>query len=311
MKKLIFLNEIAFKDSPRVRSGIRNEVAEDYARRYRAKESLPPVHLFWDSGAKLMYLADGSHRCAAMALIGRKAIEAEVRNGTYQDALQFALLANAQHGLPRSNEDKRQSIATALQEWPKVSNVQISKMCDVDDKTVALVRAELETKQLVAPSKTRISAAGKQMPAVLPRKSEVGIREKTSKTTKSPKTKEPIDLDAKGTPIPKAVQKYWNRAPEVRELMASISEIVKQIKKAHSSQDLMFAEISCNTVVDDLERAYTAIKCSLPYVVCALCQGHPETQKAGCRMCFGRGLIGKFRYDRVPVEIKKLKEAGK
>ena len=70
----------------------------------------------------------------------------------------------------------------------------------------------------------------------------------------------------------------------------------------------MFAEINFTAVISDIEKAYHALKCATPYAVCTMCSGHPDTQKNGCRLCFGRGLISKFRYDRVPEEVRKLRE---
>lgn len=297
MKKLIFLSDINFDVSPRVRSSEREEVVNQYADNYKAKKPMPPVVLFWDKDEKKMYLADGKHRCSAIEVLGRKAVEADVRPGTYQDALQHALLANTEHGLPRSSADKRQCITEALKQWPKYTNNQLSKVCDVDDKTVATVRAALEEKKVIEPAPVRTSSLGRQVPGKVVRNSEL-----------PPKSKDGKVVDSLGVEIPKGAIKSWSRIPEVKDLLDGLSDVVGALKKAQREEDILYAEINFSATIGDIEKSYYSLKCALPYTVCTQCQGHPETQKLGCRLCFGRGLISKFRYDQlVPEEIKKLR----
>lgn len=300
MKKLIFLNDINFDDSPVVRSSEREEVVHHYADCYKAKRPMPPITLFWDKDEKKMYLADGKHRCSAVEMIGRKAIEADVRSGTYQDALQFALTANSEHGLPRSNADKRQCIIMALKQWPKHTNNRLSELCDVDDKTVAAVRESLEANQVIEPSPVRESSSGKQVPANVVRKSEPAPKAKAAEVKV---------VDALGMEIPKAIQKYWGRSEEVKQLLHGLSDVAGTLKKAQRDKDVLYAEVNFTATISDVEKAYFSLKCASPYAVCTQCQGHPETQKGGCRLCMGRGLISKFRYERlVPEEVKKIRE---
>jgi len=295
MKKLIFINDINFKLSPQVRYEANGLVVADYAERYRQKAEMPPIHVFWDEEAKIMYLADGMHRCNAMEMIGRKAIEAEVHLGDYNACLKHALLANSQHGLQRSNEDKRQCIRMALKQWPTISNIAIASMCAVDDKTVAVVREEMEKKKQIVATPTRTSVSGREMPAHTPRIS--GATVATSKD----------EVDCLGREIPKKVIQYWQRTPEIRSLMDKVSEIIGILKEAQKNEDIMFSEVSINGTIADLDKAFVSIQCGVPYAVCTQCQGHPETQKSGCRLCLGRGLISKFRWDSlVPVETKTM-----
>lgn len=300
MKKLIFINDINFKLSPQVRYEPNGLVVAEYAERYRNKADMPPIHVFWDEETKITYLADGMHRCNAMEMIGRKAIEAEVHVGDYNAALKFALLANSQHGLQRSNEDKRQCVRMALKQWPTISNIQIGLACAVDDKTVATVRAEMEAKKLIVATPTRTSASGREMPAHTPRIS--GATVETADST----------VDCLGREIPKKVIQYWQRTPEIRGLMDQVSAIMGVLKEAQKNEDIMFGELAINGTLADLEKAWVSIRCALPYAVCTQCQGHPETQKAGCRLCLGRGLISKFRWDAlVPAETKAMLEKKK
>ena len=61
-------------------------------------DALPPLVVF-DTGEALL-LADGYHRLAAARRCGLEMVEAEVRHGSQQDALQYAAtVAAAQRGI--------------------------------------------------------------------------------------------------------------------------------------------------------------------------------------------------------------------
>ena len=108
-----------------------------------------------------MILADGFHRVMAARQNGFKDILADVRPGGRADALRHALSANAAHGLRRTNQDKRHSVQLALQEWPKLSDRELAKICAVSDHFVGDVRKEstANESQLL---QARIGADGKK-----------------------------------------------------------------------------------------------------------------------------------------------------
>lgn len=299
MQKLIFITDINFKESPQVRAESNPSVALEYSERYRNKEDMPPIHLFWDADKKIMYLADGMHRCNAMELIGRRAIEAEVHQGDYQEALKYALLANASHGLPRSQADKQQCIRMALKQWPSMSDLAIAKVTSTSDKTVATIREKMVAKKVI-PETQKISSSGAKIAV---RNSEPASKEDTEVA---------VPQDELGREIPIKVQKFWERQPEVMSMLESIGSVISQMKDAQKEKDEMYGEVPINGVIADLEKAYAAVQCAIPFAVCPTCQGHPETQKAGCRMCYGKGGISKFRYKTiVPEETRKMLEKGK
>ena len=61
---------------------------------------MPPVTVFEVEGRWL--LADGFHRHAAAVQLGRRTVPADVRPGTFADALDHAATVNLAHGLPLS-----------------------------------------------------------------------------------------------------------------------------------------------------------------------------------------------------------------
>jgi hypothetical protein len=64
------------------------------------------------------------------------------RAGDHDDALLFACGANASHGLPRSNEDKRKAVLLLLksEKWSRWSDREIARRCKVSPPLVAKLR---------------------------------------------------------------------------------------------------------------------------------------------------------------------------
>ncbi len=67
-------------------------------------------------------------------------LAADVRAGTLTDAQLFSYGANQDHGLRRTNEDKRKAVLGVLALKPDGSDRAIAKHVGVSDKTVAAAR---------------------------------------------------------------------------------------------------------------------------------------------------------------------------
>jgi len=90
------------------RASMNQGTIDEYAAAIAEGVELPPVVVFRDDGGKL-HLADGHHRVAAHRKLGSGNVAAQVQPGTREDARLYAIGANATHGLPRTNEDKRRA----------------------------------------------------------------------------------------------------------------------------------------------------------------------------------------------------------
>ncbi|MFN2489885.1 MAG: ParB/RepB/Spo0J family partition protein [Actinomycetota bacterium] len=85
--------------------------AQDFdaiARYAETVEHLPPVTVF--ATPEGLLLAGGFHRVEAARRADRNEIEAEVREGTREDAMAFAALDNATHGVPLTKEERNTAI---------------------------------------------------------------------------------------------------------------------------------------------------------------------------------------------------------
>lgn len=291
--KVVFIEDIDLDSSPMVRAELRQDVVDEYADIHKAnKKQLPPVVLFTADG-KISIVADGMHRIAAMKKLGQKTIIADVRKGTYENALAHALLANERHGLRRSQADKRICIQQAVKMWPKFSNNMIAQHCAVDNHTVKDVRDDMEEAGSVKSEPVRDTSDGR----------------KTKATRTEPAEKKPsgpvklTEADNVGRVLTAHALPFWNRTDEVKQLLSSLSDVSRMLRAAQRDEDLMYGEVNFSAALGDLDKVMSNLSTAVPYAICTQCQGQPKD----CRLCKGKGLISKFRWDTcVPAEVKKL-----
>ena len=137
---LLNLHSIRIDGGTQSRAELNNTTVEEYTEAMLEGDTFPPIVVFFDGAS--YWLADGFHRYFGADHAGLDEVDAEVRQGTQQDAQLFSFGVNASHGLRRTNADKRKAVTGALQhpvsgQW---SDRQIAKHCGVSDKTVAAVR---------------------------------------------------------------------------------------------------------------------------------------------------------------------------
>lgn len=140
----IDLDKIRLDGGTQPRKRIHEEVVTDYTERILEGDSFTPVDLFFDG--KHYWLADGFHRYHAHKRAGHKTINSNVHKGTKREAFIFSRSANSKHGMPRTNEEKRDVVISLLEdvEYSDASDRMIAKICDVSNMTVGRVRKQLE-----------------------------------------------------------------------------------------------------------------------------------------------------------------------
>lgn len=121
-----------------MRAGLDEDRVAEYAERL---DELPPVKAVYDGAS--YFLWDGFHTTAAHERAGRGEVRAEVQPGDLRMAILLACGANAAHGLPRTNEDKRRAVKTMLEdeEWRGWTDNAIAKACGVSNHFVAKMKA--------------------------------------------------------------------------------------------------------------------------------------------------------------------------
>jgi len=89
--------------------GIRQRLDEETIERYmEILDELPPVVVYQTDGELL--LADGFHREAAAQRLNRSEIEAEVRKGSREDALEYAVVANTRFPKALTREEYKEAV---------------------------------------------------------------------------------------------------------------------------------------------------------------------------------------------------------
>ncbi len=147
---------------------LRDRLDQETVDRYiESWDRMPPVTVFEVEGRWL--LTDGVHRHAAAVTLGRRAIPAEIRQGSFEAALDFVAGANLHHGLPLSRAERRRAIEVKLRLHHDRSDRHLSEDLGVGRELVAKIRRQLVEGGQIPDGTTRLGADGKVYPATLPR----------------------------------------------------------------------------------------------------------------------------------------------
>ncbi|MGK3981178.1 chromosome partitioning protein ParB [Sorangium sp. So ce118] len=118
---------------------------EEYTEALRGGAEFPPLVVFFDGSEH--WLADGFHRIEAYRVCEYVEVPVDVRKGSKRDAILFSKGANARHGLPRTNADKRRAVESLLQdtEWGQKSDRWIAEAAAVGKTLVLRMREEMRS----------------------------------------------------------------------------------------------------------------------------------------------------------------------
>lgn len=113
------------------------------------------------------------------------------------------------------------------------------------------------------------------------------------------------EKDKNGTLIPSEVLPLWNRRDELQHLVTSLQRILKTIRDAQVSGDLLFKMSSEQNNISKLESVISELKATMPEYVCPKCNG---VMAGECEDCKRRGLISSFWWQMVDEDIRNLHE---
>lgn len=141
--RAISLEQINIDGGTQQRAAIDQEHVEELAEVLKAGVELPPGRVYQDGST--YWLSRGFHRYHAHRTAGRSSMSVEVYSGTLRDAILDAVGDNADHGLKRSNADKRKAVLTLLKDekWGAWSDNEIARRCHVSPPLVAKLREAL------------------------------------------------------------------------------------------------------------------------------------------------------------------------
>lgn len=119
---------------------IRRQNHEDVIARYEELlDVLPPIVVYRviEDGKEIYLVSDGFHRTAAHIRQGRTEISAEVREGSRNDALEYAVIANAKSGMPLTREERDEGIRRLHMLHPSADQKEIATKMSVPAKAVS------------------------------------------------------------------------------------------------------------------------------------------------------------------------------
>ena len=146
--QLVPFSSIHLNEGSQSRVRVRPNIVNDYAAAMKLQLEedawrFPPVILFQEDD--VYWIGDGFHRVFAAMKLNLTEIAAQVRIGTQRDALLHSISANTDHGLPRTNADKRRAVQILLNdpEWKQWSDREIGRRCQVVHGLVSKLRTNL------------------------------------------------------------------------------------------------------------------------------------------------------------------------
>ena len=299
---------------------------EEYAEAAQRGAKFPPVSVIADAEADTFWLWDGAHRMEAAKRLGKKCIRADVKPGTYADALRLALGANATHGLRRTNADKRHALEMAWKNRETIfggdpSQNMLAEMCGISRKTVERFMsaqvATLSQSEKVARCVEPISmsqpdapADGKRAPVpirrTIGRDGKVYTRSvapvNTAPTRKAPAYNHAkgVMTDRFGVEIPMEIRGAFKAETVRDEIETHMRTAANLLKRAMDEKDPSVAQFRQADLID-LQNAVRTARFTKPHCVCRICQGNG---RGSCTACHETGFQTQAQYDNNPKEFK-------
>lgn len=281
-----------------------DETVKDYAENF---DELPPVEVAYDGTD--YWLWEGWHRLDGAIEAGKDEIEANVEEGTRDDAAWWALTANAKNGLRRTNEDKHRAVELALRhKWgQEMSTSDIAKHCRVTRQFAAAVRKELEKDGSVPEKESPKGKAAKALadPANEGKShrqiaKEAGVDHETVNRVAGENVNglqirqgevEPLK-DGFGNELPDEVEAdFAEMGPRVGGHLKALASIARDVNKMYSDEERatrFMIHHQFKAAVRDLK---ATLKLLVPYCLCPSCGGD------GCDGCRNTGWLNKHVYE--------------
>jgi len=280
-KDILVLQEL------QARMHLDEETVEDYIEVLRAGKEMPQIRVIkltdTDNAGKYA-VVDGFHRLEAINSIPKvKTIHVLSRDGTLADAIDAATSANQDHGLRRTNADKRRAVLMAInldkQLKRKRSDRQIAAHVGVHNSTVSEIRGELSGKKKPEPQAEEPSDVSSVAGGTAPRAA--------------------IDHDELRIPINDLdLAVIFQEGPRFDEIDNWLQQIVADATAI--SQTDAGAELDIQTFTFDVKGIQDKIKFARPYTICPF---GPKCD-VSCRCCKGRNWTTKAVFERLDDAVK-------
>jgi hypothetical protein len=122
------IKELALDPEVNPRFAVDQAVVEEYAE--TPASEFPPVRVYELPEGQLL-LSDGFHRVGAARLRGEDEILADVRRGSYEEAVEHAFTANVRHGKQLTREEKTAAVLRLREMHPEWPQAQVAAALDL------------------------------------------------------------------------------------------------------------------------------------------------------------------------------------
>ena len=184
LKMDLAVDNILASAATQVRKKLNKDTITLYTEDLKNGARFPRMVVFAEDGGERYILADGFHRHHAYVNAEFEKCPVEVHQGGLHEALMYALQANDEHGLRRTNADKRNAVEIALKD-PEISQLKvpdIADICRVNERTVRRIRDDLDLNKAKPKKKNKPGKGEDPEP-------------KDVRPTKKPPTQEEVERD--------------------------------------------------------------------------------------------------------------------
>lgn len=185
------LDQIKLEPDFQIRVSLNQETISEYIEDLNCGDVFPAIDVFHIDGEYL--LVNGFHRVEAHRRAGLEKVNARIHAGGKRDALLFAIKADVNLGLRRTNADKRRAVETLLadEEWRGWSSGIIAQHAGVSDRFVDKL-------------KLQSTPNGSRLDSVKYKRNGQDLEMKVPRTSKKESPKHIVDLDGSETVEPKS-----------------------------------------------------------------------------------------------------------
>ena len=300
------LEDISLHKDCQMRVAMSEDAIADYMGNI---DKLPPSKVMLDEDGKF-WLYAGWHRYTASTRAKKPTLKCHVAKGSLEDAILAAAGENHDHGLRRTNDDKRRAVTVLLghAQWAKQSDRWIADQCNVSHPFVATIRASS-----IQDSTGNVTTPDDEEPKRLcPKCKKFGweptclsCRELNPKTRSKPTLKTDELTDACGATVPNKLRDLFGDN-WLKQILAMIDESIlvldpDAMKKKLKGKSLAYAKwLRAGDAMDQLDAAYAAIsvlretiEAGVPFAVCPGCQG------SACDKCRATGWMPRARFEEM------------
>lgn len=329
----MLISSIRRDGGTQIRAALDEATVAKYAAAIKAGAKLPPPVVYFDGTDN--WLSDGFHRVEAELRNGAKRMPAEVRRGTKRDALENALGANEEHGLPRSNADKRRAVEAALadDEWSTWTDNRIAKLAKVSNHLVSEVRASIDDRSRQSwNSPTACAPAQVESLPKKQRKADAGMASGSGdegggarRRADGPIDTHGVDPSAPPPDEPRVsidllgiddIDPAWLEL--ICDIEAALGAFDNHLRQAQASVCDLLGRPGLGAQLQALRRdahelAARARKSVRPHSVCVYCKDPDGTagRRGECNGCRGLGYVTEEQMGAVPAELKAGGEKAK